>query len=196
MTSESVIERSIQKFGVKAFSYDKFVFSGMSEEAVITCATHGEQVMTPERHLTLKNGCRECSDVAEYFSSDSFLRKAKEKFGDNRFNYSDLNYRGTSVQCQITCIKHSHTFHILPGDHIRIDKKDPTKYSSGGCRFCVKELVSESKSKPVEVLGVRYSSRTAACKAFGISRSVVTARLKRNWSIDDAFTVPKGSSRN
>ena len=195
VTREMLIERSTQKFGVAAFYYEKLVFSGMSEDAVFVCAIHGEQIMTPERHLTLKYGCRECSHVAADFSPDSFLRKAVEKFGDNRFDYSELNYRGTSVKCQITCIKHSHTFQILPGDHIRVDKTDPTKYSSGGCEFCVKELVSELKSKPIEVLGVRYSSKTAACDAFGISRSVVTARLRRNWSTDDAFTVPKGAQR-
>ena len=78
---------------------------------------------------------------------------------------------------------------------IRGAETEPTKYSSGGCEFCVKELVSELKSKPIEVLGVRYSSKTAACDAFWISRSVVTARLRRNWSTDAAFTFPKGAQR-
>lgn len=45
-------------------------------------------------------------------------------------------------------------------------------------------------SRPVTVEGVRYESRSHACRAYGVSRNVALFRLQKGWSLKRALTTP------
>lgn len=47
------------------------------------------------------------------------------------------------------------------------------------------------KPEKITVLGVEYPSFAAAARAHGIKPETVRQRLRRNWTIDDAFTADK-----
>ena len=48
------------------------------------------------------------------------------------------------------------------------------------------------KEKPIEYGGVIYSSRKALCEAFGIDRKLLTARLFRGWTVEQAMETGLG----
>jgi len=50
---------------------------------------------------------------------------------------------------------------------------------------------ASKSTKPVEVGGVYYPSQSAACKALKMSESAVIARLKRGWTLEQAYGVDK-----
>lgn len=56
---EEFIRRAKEKFGDK-FDYSKVEWKGTKYKVTIICPKHGEFEVTPEHHLTSKNGCRKC----------------------------------------------------------------------------------------------------------------------------------------
>lgn len=83
----------------------------------------------------------------------------------------------------IKCNRHNLEFLTLPGDHLRS--------RHGACPMCVSENKSRTKAKSIKVSGTVFSSIVEACNHYVIDRSVVTARIRKGWDIDRAFTTPK-----
>jgi hypothetical protein len=73
----------------------------------------------------------------------------------------------------------------------RIDYK--AGYSPENCRWVhrsVQTAENNSRLKPVEIDGISYHSISAACRAFGISRTTVNMRLSDGHDLIEAITTP------
>ena len=173
-------KRSIKKYG-DIFDFDADSYQGMAVAMKIVCAEHGTLEITPERHIYLEHGCPDCSDKARPGSSEKFLHRCAEKFGD-RFDYSELGFTGALNPVTITCRRHQHSFSCMPGDHLR---NEP-----GCCEFCVEEKKSADHSKSVIVNGRPFPSMRAGAKAHGLDDTTVRARIANGWDVDKAFTTP------
>ncbi len=178
---EDVIARSKEQFGDN-FDFSKSVFVSTVEEIEFSCKNHGVIRLTPERHLRLVKGCPLCSEKSLDFSPEKFLKEAKGMFGD-RFDYSELGYKNSTSKVIIRCKEHRVQFETLPSDHLR--------YSTGCCSECVRESKSETHSKSIVVEGKKFNSFIEAANHYGLSRSIVQARIRRGWNIDRSFITPK-----
>lgn len=81
-----------------------------------------------------------------------------------------------------------------PSSKHSIDRLDSNlDYSPGNCRWAtMQEQGAENRRGMVEVEvdGIRYASVQAACRAFGMSYSVVVERIQRGISADTALKTP------
>lgn len=81
-----------------------------------------------------------------------------------------------------------------------IDRLDSNKgYGPGNCRWAtVLEQATENKRDlaPVDINGIHYTNRAAACRAFGVSPTTVSERLKRGIDLITAITTPTRSLAN
>jgi hypothetical protein len=60
---------------------------------------------------------------------NNFLKKAYNKF-NNRFDYSNINYKSYDYKINVKCIEHDINFYIFPSNHL--------KQINGGCNACRK----------------------------------------------------------
>jgi hypothetical protein len=177
---EEFKRRSIEKFGNK-FDFSLSKFLGMSVALEFVCATHGNISLTPERHLNLVRGCRDCSPKVRDRSPQKFLQEAVEQFGD-RFDYSNLGYVAADQPVTIRCREHQTVFSTLPRDHTRND--------TGCCPECVALNKSKTHGKTITLEGKEYRSIKMAADAYGLKSATVRKRLKDGWNVDIAFKTP------
>lgn len=78
---------------------------------------------------------------------------------------------------------------IRPEGH-SIDRLNPNgPYSPENCRWVLKTVqMMENRRNlvPVDIDGLHFHSISAACRHFGVSRTVANMRMKCGWSIHDA----------
>lgn len=51
--------------------------------------------------------------------TESFIKKSKEKYGDDALDYSEVNYIDKLTPVKLTCKKCGNTFYQAPAEHIR-----------------------------------------------------------------------------
>ena len=108
------IEKARMKFGDR-FDYNMDEFICSKKEITITCKKHGDFKGTPDHHLLrIDDGCRECyrESMHDKFVKESqkFIEQSKKIWGDNAFDYSNLNYINNRAHITFTCKKHGITF--------------------------------------------------------------------------------------
>ena len=139
-TTEEFIKRSKEIYGNK-FNYNKTVYKGSRTNVIITCLKHGDFKVTPDNHLhegRESGGCKECGKEylrkANLLTTEEFIRKSKEKFG-NKFSYDKVNYIDGETEVIVTCHKHG-DFEVSPYRHLKA-------INCGGCKECRKERLRE-----------------------------------------------------
>lgn len=141
---KSFVSRSILKHNER-FDYSESKYIDDNKKLTIICRKHGNFEITPKNHLRNKNGgCPQCSsedntnrqigitkNSSLYYSRDTFLKKAKEKFGD-RFIYDLSTFEKRTIgKIKITCKEHG-TFEINPHLHL---------LSTHGCKECSRKII-------------------------------------------------------
>lgn len=179
---DDVIAKSQEKFGNK-FDFSKADFEGMEVIIEIICDVHDSIFLSPEHHLRLSSGCKDCSPKSKKGDDKKFLERAKKFNGRFEYLYDTFS---TDKKILILCKKHNHKFKILQGDH--------TRYKTGGCEYCVAESKSKTKGIPITVGGKEYGSVTEAAKAYNLKGSTVRKRIRNGATIEEAFRkVYKGN---
>ena len=123
------IEKARMKFGDR-FDYNMNEFICSKKEITIACKKHGEFKCTPDHHLLrIDGGCRECfkESMHDKFVKESqkFIEQSKKIWGDNAFDYSNLNYINNRAHITFTCKKHGITFQQTAYKHLRGNKQCP-----------------------------------------------------------------------
>lgn len=119
LTTDVFIHRSRLIHGEK-FDYSKVEYKNNHTKVCIICPEHGEFWQTPAEHLSGR-GCRKCADimngVRRRLSVEEFISKSKAIHGD-RYNYSNVDYKGGKVKICIICHEHGE-FWQTPENHLR-----------------------------------------------------------------------------
>ncbi len=127
--AEKYILRSKEKFGTSWFDYSEMEYKTSKQKIKIICTKHKHNVsfmiLLPLHTKQKFGGCKICSSSR---SVNSTILKAKQKFGKEMFDYSDLQYKNYATKINIRCKTHDHTFQILLNNHLR------SKF--GGCNIC------------------------------------------------------------
>ncbi|HTA26500.1 MAG TPA: DUF723 domain-containing protein [Bacteroidia bacterium] len=138
---EEFIERAIQKHGDKRYNYDKVKYFDNHTKVIITCPTHGDFEQTPKAHLR-GNGCPNCFGTKKS-STKEFIEKAKQKHGDNKYNYDRVKYLGIHTKVTITCLTHG-DFEQTPISHLQ--GRGCTK-CGGTSKSSTEEFIKKAKQK-------------------------------------------------
>jgi hypothetical protein len=121
------IEKAIKIHGDR-YDYSKVEYIKASQKVIIICKEHGEFTLTPNKHLSRKDGCKKCSrkiiSNKQRSTTESFINKAKEIHGD-KYDYSKVEYYNSKTYITIVCKKHEE-FTQQPSNHL-------TGY---GCKKC------------------------------------------------------------
>lgn len=91
------------------------------------CKKHGEFISTPNRALQVKvNPCIKCSleqrGVSAVGDLDSFIKRAKEKYGD-KYSYEKVNFKVLAEVVEVYCNIHKEYFSITANNFIYIQLK-------------------------------------------------------------------------
>jgi hypothetical protein len=134
-TTKEFIAGAISKHG-NTYNYDKTEYVRSGEKVIITCAYHGDILITPNDHLSGK-GCFTCAHArlgqARRNTQDSFVKKARDKFGDT-YDYTESIFSGNWEYVQIRCKAHG-MFSIVAKEHLR----------GRGCGRCGYDKANASK---------------------------------------------------
>jgi very-short-patch-repair endonuclease len=132
LSTELFIERAISVHGY-TFDYSNVKYKSNKDKVKIICKIHGEFEQTSYLHLK-GHGCKKCSFLSlgkeKAYTTDFFLKKAKEKHGD-KYDYSKVEYYGTYNKVEIICKKHG-SFFQTPNSHL----------TGRGCNDCGYDLTS------------------------------------------------------
>lgn len=119
LTQEGFIERCYKLFGDR-YDYSNAVYKSYDEHVIVICRKHGPFPQTPHSHFR-GNGCKKCHDEKiskeRLRSVEEFIACAEITHG-KKYDYSKVDYRGSSIKVQIVCPTHG-VFEQTPKNHIR-----------------------------------------------------------------------------
>lgn len=115
LTAEEFIKRAKGVHGNK-YDYSLANYINDSTKIKIICSEHGIFEQLPGNHIRNKQGCPVCSGKKKY-SLEDFIKKAKETHGDNKYDYSKVNYVNNKTKIEIICPEHGPFFQI-PKTHL------------------------------------------------------------------------------
>ena len=98
------------------YDYSKVVYRYAQEKVIITCPDHGEFEQTPNGHLA-GYGCNKCRPNVP-MGTEEFVKRAQERHGTTRYEYSDTQYVNRVTKVTIVCNVHG-PFSQRPGTHLK-----------------------------------------------------------------------------
>ena len=120
------------------YDYSKVDFKGVNIKVIIICPKHGEFLQKPSKHLT-GQGCNKCGEErtadGHRKTLDDFVKQAKEKHGEDHYNYDDVKYINVDTPVNIYCNFHNKSFKQTPWTHL----------IGSGCNDCGTEKRSKQK---------------------------------------------------
>lgn len=121
-TTESFIERSIQKHGNR-YDYSLVEFINIKTDVQIICKEHGIFLQQAHHHMN-GSGCPTCAGVKPY-TTESFIEKAVKKH-NKKYDYSKVNYINSHTEVNIICTTCGYDFWQMPYHHTH----------GNGCPYC------------------------------------------------------------
>ena len=100
--TEWFIKKAKEVHGDK-YNYSKTEYIHSMSGVCITCPTHGDFWMPPNRHLQ-GHGCPKCGGN-EKLTTERFIEKSKQVHG-SKYDYSKVEYKGNFEKVCIICPKH------------------------------------------------------------------------------------------
>lgn len=145
-TKEEFIQDAKKVWGDQ-YDYSQVNYVNNKTKVVIRCKRHDVTFeQRPFDHVVMKQRrCPQCQEEIKEevrkrraTGTEEFIRRAKEKFGDN-FDYSQVEYVNSTTPVKIVCVKGGHgSFMMTPDSHLT---------SKHGCRQC--GMVATGKSQRI-----------------------------------------------
>jgi very-short-patch-repair endonuclease len=99
----------------------------------IRCKVHGVFSSRTTVHINMKCKCPKCYPPKDKIPleerRDAYIRRAIERHGEGRFDYSQVDYHRKREKVKIRCIIHDYWFYQSLEEHTK-------KKSMGGCPLC------------------------------------------------------------
>ena len=99
----------------------------------IRCKVHGFFSSHTNVHINMKCKCPKCYPPKDKIPleerRDAYIRRAIERHGEGRFDYSQVDYHRKRDKVKIRCVIHNYWFYQSLEDHTK-------KRSMGGCPLC------------------------------------------------------------
>ncbi len=124
--TEDFINKSKEIHGNK-YDYSLVDYKNNSDYVKIICPTHGVFSQSPASHLRGR-GCPDCgmeSKIEKLVRKDSDFIERANQVHNNKYDYSDVDYRNALTKVEIICSIHG-PFLQTPGSHL----------AGNGCPIC------------------------------------------------------------
>jgi hypothetical protein len=119
LDKNSFIKKSNEIHG-KRYDYSLVNYKNNKTKVKIICKNHGEFLQRPNDHL-MGQGCPDCKKIKlsrlKKMNIDDFIKKSIKIHG-NKYDYSNVKYKGTESYVDIICKKHG-VFKQRPHNHIQ-----------------------------------------------------------------------------
>lgn len=133
-TTEEFIQEAKAIWGDN-FDYSKTVYINAKTKVLVICNHCGKELYQyPNSHLA-GHGCSCSSKFNNRYTTESWIKKAKEIFGD-LYDYSESKYVNAKTPICIICKKHG-KFYQLPTNHVK----------GHGCKKCYYETIGETEKE-------------------------------------------------
>ena len=103
------------------YDYSLVKYISTHKKVNILCKIHGSFEQCPSVHLSGK-GCKQCGiikmAIAQSFTLDEFIQKAKEVHGD-KYDYSQVNYINSQTKITLKCNICDYVFEQQPNSHLQ-----------------------------------------------------------------------------
>lgn len=164
LTSEDAINNLKLIHGEK-YDYSLFEYKDKNIKSTIICEVHGEFKMTYNYHRQSRH-CPLCASLIRSnnykFDPENFIKKVN-KIHDNKYDYSQMSYRGLDKKIKIICEKHGE-FSMRPDYHKR----------GFGCPECVLQEKQNKKIKSFkEVHGEKFDYSLVKYKKWDIPVDII-----------------------
>ena len=119
ITFEHFLSRARSKHGAR-YNYNKVSFETTRDLIIITCKVHGDFKQTIGNHLK-GDHCPDCAKIGSVrkkrYSQKEFIELAN-KIHSNKYNYSQVVYKGVKEAVKIVCPTHGE-FTQKPNSHLK-----------------------------------------------------------------------------
>lgn len=137
-SKDEFIKKAILIHGYN-FDYTKVEYITARSKVIIYCKTcETEFQQTPDKHL--QHGCKKCAinNNADRCRStkDEFIEKSKLIYGDDAYDYSQVEYKNNRTCVKLKCLTHNINFKQAPDNHLS---------GRQGCNKCSKRGYSKSQ---------------------------------------------------
>ncbi len=122
------------------YNYSLVKFNKLIDKVKILCPHHGEFIQGFHKHVNCKRGCPKCAIDGraenKLSNSDDFIKKAILLYG-NKYDYSKVEYKKSSLKVSIICKKHDKSFLQTPNKHLggRLGCSSCSRISAGERRI-------------------------------------------------------------
>lgn len=113
--TSKLIKSFIDIHGYK-YDYKLVEYTGKENKVSIICPYHGKFNQLPLHHRK-GQGCMECS-IEDKKCKSNDLEVEFDHIHDNKYDYSEMKYKGWDIPIKIKCKKHGF-FHQIPNNHKR-----------------------------------------------------------------------------
>jgi hypothetical protein len=119
------------------YDYSKTDYINSYTKVDIICKEHGLFSIRPKDHIRANGehaGCPKCGDIRAAIkrtkSTEYFIEKAKVAHGEEKFDYSKVDYKHSDTNIKVVCRKHNLDFEVTPSNFTK---------NIHNCPECVKE---------------------------------------------------------
>jgi len=116
LTTNKFIQYAINVHG-KTYNYSLVECKNRNTKVKIICDNHGVFEQNRGAHLN-GSGCQKCVNENQSSTRESFIKKAKDIHGKNKYDYSLVKYKNSYTKVKIICKKHG-IFLQVPSSHLR-----------------------------------------------------------------------------
>lgn len=116
-TQEQFIEKVREIHGDR-YGYNKVNYINSSTPVILNCDIHGDFEIKPVDILQ-GCGCKECNPSPyKKYTTESFIEAAKKVHGEDKYDYSEVNYVNINTPVKLICNKCKKEFTQRPHDHL------------------------------------------------------------------------------
>lgn len=168
--TQTFIEKAVAIHG-DTYDYTNTVYTGCMKKVSISCREHGNFEITPNKHLSSKQGCQKCSKRHRYTERE-YIEAAISKHG-RKYDYTETKYINNKTKVTIICRTHG-KFKQLPSAHIVV---------GNGCKKCANANAGSYHKKDTEtfILSARQTHGDLYCYSKSVysnfhSKVLITCR--------------------
>jgi hypothetical protein len=146
-TTSTFIDKAITVHGLK-YNYTNTVYIGYKQKLSIICPIHGVFQISPNAHISQKQGCSLCSIISRTIlqtkTTSQFIKESIDIHG-TIYDYSKTDYKACNKKLIIICKDHGE-FMIRPEHHLKKIgcAKCGTKRSSDANRLSQHDFIEKS----------------------------------------------------
>jgi very-short-patch-repair endonuclease len=143
LTKIEILDRLKSKHNNR-YDYEIGDINSVHDQMKIICKEHGESYIIIWDHLS-GSICKKCSNEnrrnLQKTGNNEFIKRAIDKLGEGKYDYSMVEYINNRTKVKIRCIEHDHIFEQLPNQHINGNKS---------CKYCQKiNSIGENKIREI-----------------------------------------------